>query len=310
MSSEVAGPRRRRRPMSAEDRQIAAARKAKRRKIRAKLKRLRNVRAKIAQLKIARPPRWVKRVEHLRKVAGKIRRELRQLGYKFPKKAKNPADPYEETEESGAADEGMAEPAGGGDAEDNVPEEEEPEEDGDGGNAANEVGGDCKCRHRNWLHGDVEGDGKKRWSFKAIVQNLTKGAYGAPQALGSQGMVRARPGQRAMIVDVAPGLHLVQFVPETMVPKNALGADEVGILPLLMLPGVVSKVAQFATQNRVQQPLPGQQGHPSTPPVPPPQPTKLAGDDETAGRRGGRGGARRRRPAAGGRRRRAECEEE
>ena len=276
------------------DPDAAKTRRARQRKIRAKLKRLRKIRETIARLQTEQPKRWRPRVVHWKKVAGKVRRELRRLGWK-PKKRST--DPMEETEEQ-ATDEELSEPTTDPDEQD-IPEEEEPEDGGEeGGNAAEgDDTGACECQHRNWIHGD--GGPKPFAKIREAVANLAKGQWVKPVALGTQGKLRVRPGQRAMVIDVEPGLHIVQFVPDSM--TNPVG-DDVGVVPLLLLPGIAKGVRKVI--EKVHDPMPGQPGHAQTPPIP--RPASPAIDPDGAG--GPRRGRRRRRPLP--RRPKAQEEEE
>lgn len=271
-------------------------RRAKQRKIRTKLKRLRKIRERIAELQATQPARYRGRVKHWQKVAGQLRRQLRKLGWKPGKKRSS--DPFEETEAQ-TQDEYLEEPSGTADPEESdIPEEEEPEDGGeDGGNAATE-GDDtgCSCNHPNWIHGDGENP-KFFAKVGTALKRLKEGVWRPPQTLGTQGKLLTRPGQRAMIIDVAPGLHIVQFVPAELVPAKEGTGDDVGILPLLLLPGIAKAVRRKV--EKVPDPQPGQPGNAATPPIAPP------GSPDGAG--GPRG--RRRRPRPAGTRPRCKPEE-
>ncbi|MFZ5480636.1 MAG: hypothetical protein ACOZNI_27990 [Myxococcota bacterium] len=236
----VAGPRRKRSP--------------KQREIRRKLRKAFRLKKRIAHLRIRKPLGWKGAVRQAKTNLRVVMSDLKLLGWK-PKKPRRALKPGEDEMDAALEDIPEAEPAD----EDDDPDEEleelpdAPETEGDG----------------NWLDAELG-----VWPFKPKakpgaparpaasapakpaapkrnVLDTVKSAFAPkwskPIPLGDGGQIQTRPGQRAMVATVSPGLFIVQLVSDAAVKKIA--GDNVGILPLVLYPLVKQRIQQKLTPN-------------------------------------------------------------
>ena len=237
----VAGPKRR---VSRKERQI-----------RRKLRRARALKRRIANLRDRQPPGWKLALRKAKRSLGNVMTDLKILGWK-PKKARRALRPGEdemdaaldeipeaepgETEESDEGIEDAAEPA-----------DEEPETEG------------------NWLDGYVgaEPAKKPRKNLWQEAGKLLATKWSPPVPLAGGARIQTRPGQRAMVATVSPGLFIVQLVSNDAAKKIA--GDNVGVLPLLLYPLV---------KNQLQKVLAPRPPAPVAPPAAAPSQPAAAGD--------------------------------
>ena len=241
----VAGPRRK---VSQKDRQI-----------RRKLRRARALKKRIAHLRIRKPLGWKGAVKQAKTNLRVVMSDLKALGWK-PRKPSRARKPGEDKMDAALEDIPEAEPGESEEPDEGVEEiPESPEAEMEG----------------NWLDGYVGAEPKKR-----PVADLFKRAGAAfaskwskPVPLGDGGQIQTRPGQRAMIMAVSPGLFVVQLVSDTAARK--LAGDNIGVLPLLLYPLVKSKVLQKLA------PQPAPPAQPAAAPAP--QPAPVGCDDRRCG---------------------------
>lgn len=238
---DIAGPRRK---PSAKDRQI-----------RRKLRRARALKRRIAHLKIRKPLRWNASVKKSKTNLRIVMSDLRALGWK-PKKASRPLKPGEDEMDAALDEIPEAEPGEAEEPDEGVEElSEAPEAETEG----------------NWLDGYVGAEPKKRPvadMFKRAGAVFTS-KWSKPVPLGDGGQIQTRPGQRAMVATVSPGLFIVQLVSDTA--AKAIAGDNVGVLPLLIYPLVKSKILQKLMKPAA----------PAPPPAPAPAPVGC--DDRRGG---------------------------
>ncbi|MFN7143686.1 MAG: hypothetical protein ACK4YP_07925 [Myxococcota bacterium] len=231
----------------------------KERQIRRKLRRARALKRRVAHLRIRKPLGWKGAVKKAKVDLRVVMSDLRALGWK-PKRPARPLKPGEDEMDAALDDIPEAEPGEAEEPDEGVEELPESPE------AATEG---------NWLDGHVGAEPKKR-----PVADLLKRAGAAlapkwskPVPLGDGGQLQTRPGHRAMIMAVSPGLFVVQLVSDAAAQK--LAGDNVGVLPLVLYPLVKSKLLQ----KLVPQPAP------AAPPAPAPaaQPAPVGCDDRRCG---------------------------
>lgn len=212
----VAGPRR---PLTPKQRQI-----------RAKLRRARFLKKRIAHLRIRKPLGWKGAVRQAKINLRVVMSDLKMLGWK-PKKPRRALRPGED-EMDAALDEIPEREA-------DEPEDEEVDELPESPESEPFEG------EANWLDGyvGVEPAAKPKKSKKKFFEEAGKlfaPKWSKPVPLGSGGQIQTRPGQRAMVATVSPGLFIVQLVSDDAAKRIA--GDNVGILPLLLYPLVKDKV--------------------------------------------------------------------
>jgi hypothetical protein len=218
----------------------------KQRQIRAKLRRARAIKKRIAHLRIRQPLGWKGAVRQAKTNLRVVMSDLKMLGWK-PKKPRRPLKPGED-EMDAALDE--------------IPEREadEPEDD--------EFDDFPESRELdpvegNWLDGYVGVDRpakpkKPRRNFLEEAGKLFAAKWGPHKPLGDAARIQAKAGQSAMVATVSPGLFIVQIVTDKAAKRIA--GDNVGILPLLLYPLVKEKVQKALAPK----------------PAPPAQPTPAA----------------------------------
>ena len=214
--TDVAGPRK---PLSPRKRQI-----------RAKLQKAFRLKKRITHLKIRQPLGWKGAVANLKKELRVVMADLRQLGWR-PKKPRRELKPGED--EMDAALDDIPEPEPG--ERDDDPELDEPDAD------APEDGAEGD----NWLDRHVGADPpvaakKPKKNLWEEAGKLFRPAWSAPVPLGDGARIQTKPGQRAMVATVQPGLFIVQLVSDAAAKRVA--GDNVGILPLLLYPMVKDQV--------------------------------------------------------------------
>ncbi len=238
-AGEVAGPKK----LSAKDRQI-----------RRKLRRARALKRRIAHLRIQRPLLWKGAVKKAKTNLAIVMSDLRALGWKpkTPSRARKPGE--DETDA----------------ALDDIPEAEpgEKEESDEGVEDAAEPADDEAATEGNWLDGYVGAEPAKKRPLRDLMQRAERfvaARWSKPVPLGSGAQIMTRPGQRAMVATVQPGLFIVQLVSDDAAKKIA--GDNVGILPLLLYPLVKNQIQKaFAPKSAA--PAPGQAPPPAYPPAP------------------------------------------
>lgn len=194
--------------------------------IRRLLRKARALKKRIAHLKIRQPLGWKGAVRQAKTNLRVVMSDLKMAGWK-PKKPSRALKPGED--EMDAALEDIPEPEPG--ESDDDPELDAPDEPED-------------AAEGNWLDGHVGAEPPKK-PKKNLWQEAGKlfaAKWGAPVPLGDGARIQTRPGQRAMVATVSPGLYIVQVVSDAAARKVA--GDNVGILPLVLYPLVKSKVLQ------------------------------------------------------------------
>ena len=228
---------------------------AKQRKIRAKLRRARALKRRIASLRAQRPLLWKAAVKKATVSLRLVLVDLRALGWK-PKAPTRARKPGEDELDATLDDIPEAEPG----------ETEEPDE---GIEDASEPADD-DASEGNWLDSYLGAEPAKKQPLRALMQRAERfvtARWCKPVPLGSAAQIQTKPGQRAMVATVSPGLYIVQIVSDDAARKIA--GDNVGVLPLLLYPLV---------KNQVQKALAPKPAAPATqPPAAPAQPA-AAGD--------------------------------
>ena len=243
----IAGPRRK---SSKKDRQI-----------RAKLRRARALKRRVAQLRIRKPLGWKAAVKKAKTSLRVVMSDLKALGWK-PKKPSRARKPGEDEMDAALEDIPEAEP---GEAEEpdegveDLPEFPEAETEG------------------NWLDGYVGAEPKKRplrdlWQK---AERFVSAKWSKPVPLASGAQIQTRPGQRAMVATVSPGLFIVQLVSDEAAKKIA--GDNVGILPLLLYPLVKTQIQKALAPKAAL--APAAQPAPAAAPVQPAPAAAVAGCD-------------------------------
>ncbi|MFN7132361.1 MAG: hypothetical protein ACK4N5_09765 [Myxococcales bacterium] len=231
----------------------------KERQIRQKLRRARALKRRIAHLRIRKPLGWKGAVKRAKTNLRIAMSDLRALGWK-PKKPRRALKPGEDEMDAALEDIPEAEPGETEESDEDIEElPESPEAETEG----------------NWLDGHVGAEPKKRPVadlFKKAGQ-LLQAKWSKPVPLGDGGQIQTKPGQRAMIMAVSPGLFVVQLVSDAAAQK--LAGDNVGVLPLVLYPLVKSKILQ----RLVQPPAPAAQ--PAAAPAA--QPAPVGCDDRRCG---------------------------
>jgi hypothetical protein len=207
----VAGPRRK---PSKKDRQI-----------RRLLRKARALKKRIAHLRIRKPLGWKGAVKSAKTNLRVVMSDLKMLGWK-PKRPARALKPGED-EMDAALDE--------------IPEAEpgEPDEDIEELPDAPE---DAASTEGNWLDGYVGADPVKepKKNLWQEAGKLLAAKWSAFVPLGDGARIQTKPGQRAMVATVRPGLFIVQLVSDVAAKKIA--GDNVGVLPLLLYPLVKNQV--------------------------------------------------------------------
>jgi hypothetical protein len=237
--------------MTPEERRAERRRRRRQHKIRVRLQAIRRLKMRLKVVRERKRHGWQTRAGTIQGKIRQLRAELRQLGWHPRPRPGQPAEPGAVGIPSpGGSPPAVELPDGGGTAAtDDIPEE--------GGNAATEDGGDT-AEGGNWLFGDDRLPAVLRRPIDAVRNTIARGTWSQPIPLGTDGRVQTRPGTHALVLPVKPGLFVVQMVPGDT--ARQLAGDNVGMLPLLLLPGIASKVKQvFAT---VPPPQPGQPGAP------------------------------------------------
>jgi hypothetical protein len=235
--ASVAGPRRKNTP--------------KQRQIRAKLRRARFLKKRIAHLRIRKPLGWKGAVRQAKTNLRVVMSDLKMLGWK-PKKPRRALRPGED-EMDAALDEIPEREA-------DEPEDEEVDELPESPEAEPFEG------EANWLDGyvGVEPAAKPKKPKKKFFEEAGKlfaPKWSKPVPLGSGGQIQTRPGQRAMVATVSPGLFIVQLVSDDAAKRIA--GDNVGVLPLLLYPLVKDKIQNAMAPK----PAPSAQPAPASPPA-------------------------------------------
>lgn len=216
-----------------------AKRSPKQRQIRRKLRKAHALKKRIAHLKIRKPLGWKGAVRQAKVNLRVVMSDLKMLGWK-PKKPRRALKPGED--EMDAALEEIPEP-------EPRDEDDEPDEELEELPEAPATDGE-----RNWLDQHVGA-----WPFKpkkAVAPGATPAKprrnvfddlkrtfapkWSKPVPLGDGAQIQTRPGQRAMVATVSPGLFIVQLVSDEAAKKIA--GDNVGILPLVLYPLVKDKL--------------------------------------------------------------------
>ena len=236
---------------------------AKARQIRRKLRRARALKRRIAHLRIRHPLGWKGAVRKAKENLRIVMSDLKALGWK-PKTPTRARKPGEDPEDAALDDIPEAEPG----------ETEEPDE---GVEDAAEPADDEAATEGNWLDGYVGAEPAKKRPLRDLMQRAERfvaARWSKPVPLGSAAQIQTKPGQRAMVATVSPGLYIVQIVSDDAARKIA--GDNVGILPLLLYPLVKNQVQKALAPRPapVAQPAPA-----ATPAQPAPAPVASAGCD-------------------------------
>ena len=207
---DVAGPRR---PLSPKQRQI-----------RAKLRRARALKKRIAHLRIRQPLGWKGAVRQAKTNLRVVMSDLKMLGWK-PKKPRRPLRRGEDEMDAALDDIPEREP--------DEPEDEDLDELPEAPETEGELG--------NWLDGyvGVEPAPKAKKPKRNLLEEagkLFRAKWGKRQPLGDAARIQAKAGSQAMVATVRPGLFIVQVVSDAAAKKIA--GDNVGLLPLLLFPMV------------------------------------------------------------------------
>lgn len=240
-AATVAGPRRK---LSAKDRQI-----------RRKLRRARALKRRIAHLRIRHPLGWKGAVKKAKTNLRVVMSDLRALGWK-PKKPSRPRKPGEDEMDAALDDIPEAEPGDTEEADEGV--EDAPESPDDAPEAEMEG---------NWLDGYVGAEPKRR-PFRELAERagkLLQARWSKPVPLGTGAQIQTRPGQRAMVATVQPGLFIVQLVSDEAARRVA--GDNVGILPLLLYPLVKDQVHKALAPKPAPHPAAPAAQTPAAPPA-------------------------------------------
>ncbi|MDP2309951.1 MAG: hypothetical protein Q8P18_28290, partial [Pseudomonadota bacterium] len=124
----------------------------------------------------------------------------------------------------------------------------------------------------NWLDGYLGAEPvRPKRHLLQEAGKLFASNWNKPIPLGDGARIQTKPGQRAMVATVSPGLFIVQLVSDTA--AKAIAGDNVGILPLLVYPLVKSRILQKLTQ-----PAAAPAAAPGAAPAPPLAPTPVGCD--------------------------------
>jgi hypothetical protein len=123
----------------------------------------------------------------------------------------------------------------------------------------------------NWLDRHVGADPpapakKPKKNLWEEAGKLFRPAWCAPVPLGHGARIQTKPGQRAMVATVQPGLFIVQLVSDAAAKRVA--GDNVGVLPLLLYPMVKDQVRKALAPK----PAPAQPAAPTPAANPAPAP--------------------------------------
>ena len=233
------------------------------RQIRRLLGKARALKKRIAHLTIRQPLGWKGAVKNAKTNLRVVMSDLKQLGWK-PKKPSRARKPGEDEMDAALDDIPDAEP-GEKDDEDleELPESPEPEPATEG----------------NWLDGYVGAEPARKRPLKDLLQRaerLVAPRWSKPVPLATGAQIQTRPGQRAMVATVQPGLFIVQLVSDDAAKKIA--GDNVGILPLLLYPLVKNQI-QKALAPKPAAPAPAAQVPAGPPYAPAPVAAPSAGCD-------------------------------
>lgn len=199
--------------------------------IRRLLRKARALKQRIAHLQIRQPLGWKGAVKQAKTNLRVVMSDLKMAGWK-PKKPSRARKPGEDDMDAALDD--IPEPEPG--ERDDDPELNEP----DGADAPEDgTEGD------NWLDRHVGADPpvaakKPKKNLWEEAGKLFRPAWSAPVPLGDGARIQTKPGQRAMVATVQPGLFIVQLVSDAAAKRVA--GDNVGILPLLLYPMVKDQV--------------------------------------------------------------------
>ncbi len=226
---------------------------AKDRKIRRKLRAARRLKKKIARFQEKHPIGWRALLATAKRNLRIVMGDLKALGWK-PKKPSRAPKPGEDDVDAALDDIPENEP---GESDDD-PDLDQPEE--------GELPDPDTVTEGNWLDTYVGAEPPKR-PLRDVLQRaerLVAPKWSKPVPIGDGGQIQTRPGQRAMVATVQPGLFIVQLVSDQAAQR--LAGDNVGILPLLLYPLVKNEI------QKILAPKPA--AHPVTAPVAPlpPQP--------------------------------------
>ncbi|MES2645098.1 MAG: hypothetical protein V4850_36765 [Myxococcota bacterium] len=215
-------------PNFAGERDDVAGRKKKgpRGKIGAKLRVAKAIRRRIKRLREKQPPRWERRVHVLTGRLRAVMSDLKRLGWTAPKKARKPS--------AAPTDELL----------DELPEDT-PEEMAELDQPLDDEGLDeiPDVETGNWLDGYVGAEpARQKRNLFLEAGKLLASAWSKPVPLGEGGRIQTKPGQRAMVTTISPGLYIVQLVSDAAAKKVA--GDNVGILPLVLYPLVKNRILQ------------------------------------------------------------------
>ncbi|MDP2316566.1 MAG: hypothetical protein Q8P41_26975 [Pseudomonadota bacterium] len=195
------------------------------RKVRAKLRRARAIKRRIAHLRIRKPLGWKGAVKKAKINLRVVMSDLRALGWK-PKKPSRPRKPGEDETDAALEDIPEAEPG-----ETELPDEE-----------VEEIP-DVPETEGNWLDGYVGAEpARPKRNLLQDAGKLFAAKWNQPVPLGEGGRIQTKPGQRAMVTTISPGLYIVQLVSDAAAKKVA--GDNVGILPLVLYPLVKNRILQ------------------------------------------------------------------
>ena len=233
---------------------------AKDRKIRLKLRRARALKRRISHLRSRQRLGWKAAVGKAKASLRAVMADLKALGWK-PKKPSRARKPGEDEMDAALDDIPEAEPG----------ETEEPEE---GIEDAPEAPENEAETEGNWLDGYVGAEPGRRTPRElwAKAGRFVAARWSKPVPLGGGAQLQTRPGQRAMVATVSPGLFIVQLVSDGAARK--LAGDNIGVLPLVLFPLVRARV-QAALAPRPAALPPGA----PAPAAPPPSAPATAGCD-------------------------------
>jgi hypothetical protein len=192
--------------------------------IRRLLRKARALKKHIAHLRIRKPLGWKGAVRNAKTNLRVVMSDLKMAGWR-PRKPSRALKPGED--EMDAALEDIPEPEPG--ESDDDPELDAPDEPED-------------AAEGNWLDGYVGAEPAKK-PKKNLWQEAGKllaAKWSPPVPLAGGARIQTRPGQRAMVATVSPGLFIVQLVSDDAAKK--LAGDNVGVLPLLLYPLVKNQV--------------------------------------------------------------------
>ena len=234
------------------------------RKIKAKLRRARALKRRITKLSDKHPLGWKAALRVAKRRLAIVMVDLRALGWK-PKKPSRPRKPGEDETDAALDDIPEAEPGDTEESDEGIEDAPEPAEDETEG---------------NWLDGYVGAEpAKKKRPLKDLWEKAEKfvaAKWSKPVPLGSGAQIMTRPGQRAMVATVQPGLFIVQLVSDDAARKIA--GDNVGILPLLLYPLVKTQIQKALAPKPAAQP-PAPPAAAPIPAQPAPAPVASAGCD-------------------------------